>query len=341
MTKKLIHKSVLIKTSDNNELVIMTNINYKVNFSLKDAIRVRHKCGKEKTLKIRDFLKYQCDCTSSISSGYKHLKFCILCEKPHKIRTQICSVCLKKKNDFEISIRRLVYLREKYKTKDIFGFLKENPEVQKDFVELKEASLLRRQIKMVQTSESYKKEKYEKWISDIPQYITDFMEQKPNYKLITISGSRVNPNIHYMCISCNREQCQKYRDIANNKGHNCPSSKSSGEVIVENFLSENGIAFKTQRDTLKCINPITKMRLPYDIELIAHNVIIEVHGDQHFNFSEWFHGTIENFEYQKRKDDYKKRFAEHKGYTILYLDYDSIKTGEYKLKIRDLLKKAS
>ena len=65
--------------------------------------------------------------------------------------------------------------------------------------------------------------------------------------------------------------------------------------------------------------------------------MIEIQGEQHLRFIEYFHETIENFEYQKRKDDYKRRWAENKGYKIIYIYYDEFDNEYYKRKILDAI----
>ena len=90
-----------------------------------------------------------------------------------------------------------------------------------------------------------------------------------------------------------------------------------GGVYIENFEGMVTIreryTIKTQRKTLKCVNSITGYPLPYDIERPALKIIIEIQGEQHNKYIEYFHGTIENFYYQQRKDAYKKAYAEKNG----------------------------
>lgn len=95
--------------------------------------------------------------------------------------------------------------------------------------------------------------------------------------------------------------------------------------------------YNTQYKTLKCINPLTNHQLPYDIEVIGEKILIEIQGDQHYKFIEYFHGTKENFEYQQYKDKYKKEFAENLGYTMIYLSYPEIENGDFKIKLDKIL----
>ncbi len=78
-----------------------------------------------------------------------------------------------------------------------------------------------------------------------------------------------------------------------------------------------------------CENPLTGHQLPYDFELIDDKVIIEVQGNQHLDFTAYFHGDEEAFEYQKWKDFYKRRFAEKQGYVFIEIFYPMLESGEY------------
>ena len=83
--------------------------------------------------------------------------------------------------------------------------------------------------------------------------------------------------------------------------------------------------------TLKCINPKTKMNLPYDNEIIINNsnLVIEVMGIQHYeicgfhkNKAKHYNTTPEQ-ELHKRKlyDRYKRIFAKKQGYFYLEIPY--------------------
>lgn len=269
------------------------------------------------------------------------IKICTLCEKPHKSKTQLCPICNKKSKELgniiphvngKASISKLLWLKQKYETQDVFTLLKNKPSLYWDNSNKKDRLELKRDIRTYHKSDEYKQEHYKKWQTEIPLYIINEMKKHKTKELLTISGDKINPNIHYLCKVCNEEQAQKFNDIKHNKGHNCNSVKSTGEIIIEDYLKDK-FNIKTQYDTLKCINPITKKQLPYDIEIPEIKTIIEIQGKQHLEYIEYFHGSIENFYYQQRKDDYKKRFAESKGYKVVYIYYDEIKNGKYKHKL--------
>lgn len=72
-------------------------------------------------------------------------------------------------------------------------------------------------------------------------------------------------------------------------------------------------------------NPNTNHYLPYDIYIPygenpnLNGFYIEVHGKQHYDFVEYFHKTLENFENCKKKDKLKKNFAKKHG---IYIEID-------------------
>lgn len=330
MKNKKIPLQNIIKTLKKKNCEILSNISYKDNFHPKDTIRIKHKCGKERTIRIKEYKNYNCTCLPNKGGSNITIKICVLCEKPHYARSQLCTMCHNKKNSTNMSIRKLVYFKKLYNVQDVFLLMEKKPELFNVKIDYKESLVIKGQERAKFRDPSYFKENYQKWESDIPQYIKDLFKRKQQYELLTLSGNKINPNIHYTCKKCNDEFSQKYKDIQSGKGHGCISSKSSGEVIVEEFVKNCGYKIYTQFDTLKCINPITKRQLPYDIELVNEKIIIEINGPQHYEFIEHFHGTIENFNYQCRKDDYKRRFAEKKGYKVVEVDYSHLSSGEYK-----------
>ncbi|MDI3075304.1 hypothetical protein QJL41_12230 [Clostridioides difficile] len=73
------------------------------------------------------------------------------------------------------------------------------------------------------------------------------------------------------------------------------------------------------------------------MEVVGSKLLIEIQGEQHIKYIEYFHGSIENFKYQQQKDRYKKEYAEKKGYKLLYIYYDDLKNDRFKYKIKSEL----
>ena len=53
-------------------------------------------------------------------------------------------------------------------------------------------------------------------------------------------------------------------------------------------------------------------------------------GEQHRTFIERFHVDQEGFEYQLKKDVYKKEFAIRNGYKLVEIWYEDIENGKFK-----------
>lgn len=265
-------------------------------------------------------------------------KICLVCEKPFKGKTKLCPTCNKLRGD--MSVTTATILKAAFPDEDIFKLRDENPHV---------ISMIYRQTtrddraamktgrKSTLYSAEYKSSQYQKNGSHIPDYIVRIFEQDKTKELSYLEGDKLNPYIYYVCKKCGLEQCQQYEKLKVKAGHNCDAEKSSGEVIVEEYLKKHGIPYKVQFETLSCINPKTKKQMPYDFELFSHQIIIEVQGNQHLEYIPHFHGSEENFQYQLWKDTYKKDFAERKGYDVLYITYQDIRTGRYEQMIRKLV----
>lgn len=333
---KLLTKEKFLQILSNKKLKLVSkNIDYSNGISPKYVIRVEHICGKQKVLSVRKIKKYKCDC---FSHNHEQIKICTLCEKPEKRynKTHLCTSCHRKRKMLDVSINFLMYLKNLYGTKNVFKLIEEKPYLLKSKIDYKYAKKIKRETREYHRSLEYRQEKYNKWEGNIPSYIYDLFRNNLTIELITISGDKLNPNIHYLCKICKEEYVTKYKDLRDNKGHKCLLKKSSGEIIVENFLQKY-VKIKKQHDTLKCINPITKRQLPYDIEIVNKKILVEIQGEQHLKYIEYFHGTIENFHYQQRKDDFKKRYAESKGYKLIYIYYDELQDEKFKNKFKNII----
>ena len=278
-------------------------------------------------------------------------KICPICDKPHKQKTQCCAKCNRElKNIVDIlypnanektkpkkaSIGRIIEIKQQYNiNENVFDFIRENKD---KVVKVKYNKKGWIQKKKEFNINDYLKNEYKKWNSKIPAYILELFNSRTDITLLTISGNKTNPLIYYKCNTCNKDFCTSYNDFITSKAHKCITNKSSGECIVEKYLTVNDIEYKTQYDTLKCINPITNHVMPYDIEISDKKVIIEIQGRQHYEYIPYFHGTLEGFKYQQLKDRIKKDYAESKGYKVVYLSYHELENNTYKQILQKALK---
>ncbi|WEV57870.1 hypothetical protein [Ligilactobacillus acidipiscis] len=173
--------------------------------------------------------------------------------------------------------------------------------------------------------------------NDVP-YIFDYLTSLGTLELKEVSGTNMLPIIKFKCQRCDKEYTVKFDNVIKHHSslHKCPSAMPTGEAIVMKYLDMKHIKYRTQRDTLKCINPDTGHQLPYDFELTEAKAIIEVQGDQHYKWVKYFFKTEEEFEKRLKDDKYKKDFAISQGYQYLEIPYEDFKGTQYQYKINQL-----
>lgn len=94
------------------------------------------------------------------------------------------------------------------------------------------------------------------------------------------------------------------------------------------------------------INPKTNCKLFFDNEIVEIKLIIEVHGQQHYELTGFTKLTAKHYgttpevelEYLQWKDNYKKQFALDNGYSYLEIPYLAEKDDYYKKLIDDKIK---
>lgn len=171
----------------------------------------------------------------------------------------------------------------------------------------------------------------------VPKYVKELMKNNPNKEFISAEGDILNPNITYKCINCNKIITQTFDDIQKHKNHSCMNLKSKGEALFEKYLINKNIKYKTEYQTLKCINPKTGKILPYDFELTKEHCIVEIQGVQHYKYIPYFHKSYENFQERKELDKYKKEFALNKGYRYVEISSGIFDKSDYMKKVEKLL----
>lgn len=263
-------------------------------------------------------------------------KICPICEKPHYMRMSCCTDCNRKIKEYGTSIVKMMNIKKENPGFNVWDIAKAKPYIVTKplYDKKKEAHAYKTAIKEIQRSDDYKKYKFNKYEDEIPDYIKKAMNKYPSRQLIGLTGTREHTLIHYTCLKCREDQVISFNDM--NRGHDCAATKSSGQIIVEQFL-KGKFKYVIESETFLCVSPVTKRQLPYDIELIDRKILIEIQGDQHLKFTPHFHGTEENFEYQQKKDSYKKRWAESKGYKLLYIYYSDFKNNKYIDKILEAI----
>lgn len=269
-------------------------------------------------------------------------RVCIVCGKQFNGKQKICKSCNtrhKQIGESKAPLSALLVLKEWYPNENPFDVIERSPAtLYRVFSDTKRKERHKMVIDATSVSKSKRNLAKEYTKYDIPPgFVKDLFQVDESKELLYITGSKKDPDVHFTCKRCGKTFCQKYSDLVARKGHDCEAVKSSGEAIVEDFLKRNRISYLTQRQTLKCVNPKTGAVLPYDFEIPRAKIVIEVQGNQHYHFVPHFHGSIENFEYEQWKDEYKREYAESKGYYVLYITYEDILSGEYENIIKSAI----
>lgn len=265
-------------------------------------------------------------------------RICLVCGRQFSGKQKLCKSCNARQKhigELRAPLSALLVLKKWYPDENPFDIVERNPGIlYRAFSETKQ----KERHKMVVDADSISKSRlnlaksYKR--SDIPpEFVKDLFRIDCSKELLYVTGSKRNPDVHFVCKRCGNNFCQTYSDLVSKKGHNCNAVKSSGECVVEDFLKRNQIDYLTQRQTLNCVNPKTGATLPYDFEIPKAKVVIEVQGEQHFRYTPYFHGSVENFEYGQWRDRYKREYAEKCGYFFLQITYDDILSGQYETAI--------
>jgi len=124
-----------------------------------------------------------------------------------------------------------------------------------------------------------------------------------------------------VCIVCyeHGKFWQKPNDHLNGQG--CPICKASkGELLIKVILDKYNINYIQE---YKIPNQIYKFR--YDFYLPEHNLLIEFHGRQHYEFIPYFHKTEDNFLQYKQRDIFKIELAKMLNYSFIEFNHNQLK----------------
>lgn len=122
-------------------------------------------------------------------------------------------------------------------------------------------------------------------------------------------------------------KCKKHGNFKQNprdhlKGAGCPICKASkGELIIKEILDKYSVKYIQEYKIPEVVN-----QLYYDFYLPEHNLLIEFHGIQHFEYNDFFHRNGEDdFLKQKNRDDIVRDNARYFKYRYLEFNYRQLK----------------
>ena len=159
--------------------------------------------------------------------------------------------------------------------------------------------------------------------------------------------------VWWKCISSKHDDYKRTIKSSIDYDFRCPKcSNEKRESLYEEkvrlYLVSLGYTILHEYDcTIAPKNPKTKMPLPFDNEIKELKLIIEVHGEQHYDTYYYKHrfncndyDAKQKLHYQQLKDRYKKIYAMQNGYEYLEIPYNTIFDSKdtYKQMIDDKIK---
>lgn len=108
---------------------------------------------------------------------------------------------------------------------------------------------------------------------------------------------------------------------------NCSKAKSTGERLIEEVLYFYCKKFNYSYIYQKTFEDLKNNEgnlLRFDFEIFDEKgvlILIEFHGEQHYNFIRHFHKSAEDFLKQQENDLIKEQYCSDKGYTLLIISY--------------------
>ena len=145
-------------------------------------------------------------------------------------------------------------------------------------------------------------------------------------KLLVIERAENNRFGHvcYRCkCDCGGEAIVDATNLRNGNTNSCGCIKSKGEMIINNWLQEHNIDFRSQYSFDNCV--LSTGRRPFfDFVLFKNDkpyLVIEYNGRQHYKATGGWN-TEEEFAKTQRRDSEKLQWCEDNHYPVLIIKYD-------------------
>lgn len=153
---------------------------------------------------------------------------------------------------------------------------------------------------------------------DFAIFQQELNENCPNQFTLLSDYVNTKTNIKVRCNNCGFIRNVKPINLL--KSGSCPKCSqrnSLGENKIEQWLNEHNIKFEHQKYFREWDIGIHY----FDFYIPEYNLIIEFHGRQHYEYVEYFHKSVEMFEYRQEKDLQKKNTALKNGLNYLSIKY--------------------
>lgn len=131
-------------------------------------------------------------------------------------------------------------------------------------------------------------------------------------------------HVCYRCkCDCGSETIVDSTNLRNGNTSSCGCIKSKGEMIINNWLQEHNIDFRSQYSFDNCV--LSTGRRPFfDFVLFKHDkpyLVIEYNGRQHYEATGGWN-TEETLQDTQRRDREKLQWCEDNHYPVLIIKYD-------------------
>ena len=237
-------------------------------------------------------------------------------------RKHICTKCHYKRKDTQKNENVIKEKLEKTKCYDIEFYMEESNGIKHHMVHYKCGKCNRLNTKKVS---NLLRQKYNcgycegsKELKDTDTFTTQMHDKfGDSFSLMTEYNNACTP----IKVKCNK--CGFIRDVKPNafltSGYcpKCGDKSSRGEKAIASFLEKQNIEFETQK-YFKDWN----IGIHYfDFYIPKFNLVLEYHGQQHYDFIDYFHKNLADFNYRKKKDIQKLEGAITHGLNYISISY--------------------
>jgi len=100
------------------------------------------------------------------------------------------------------------------------------------------------------------------------------------------------------------------------------------EERMYSLLQETFPHYKIERQFYIIIN---NQKLFFDFKVEVLKLLIEIQGEQHYNFNKFYHNDTRSFNQYKMRDKMKVHWAEENSYTLLSFSQEEIPKDKFEL----------
>lgn len=243
-------------------------------------------------------------------------------------RKYICTKCHYKRKDTQRN-EEIILLRLENKANNINFFMRDRKGIRHNMVTFTCNKCGRINTKEVA---NFLNQKYDcgycegkKESKDTDSFLLELNEKYGNkFTLLTEYSNSTTP----ITIKCNK--CGFIRNLkppallVSGFCPKCEKKNSIGERKISSFLTKNNILFIPQMYFSNWDIGIHY----FDFYIPSFNLVLEFHGEQHYQFNSFFHKDEKEFEYRKKKDKIKKDNAIKNNFNYISISYKLIDSLE-------------